>query len=375
MERPVMNPSFHGESPAAPRPSWGARAWAGCRWIGRALLRVLLFDLVVIRRRTPLVIEDAHPLARLFHIALYRLLFVPVLLVLLVMALVYLGTHPDPVPAVVDPVAQGVYYDPITFSSQDNTRLEAWLVPIVDAKLVLEEKEMALQDKRPAVILVHDYGSSRQQMLPLMRPLHDAGFVVLAITLRGCGDSGPAATTFGINEAQDVEAAAQMLRRRPFVDADRIGLVGIGTGATACVLAAARDGGLRALVLDRPVHRFEDLLADRVGPRQPWLRWIDPLCKWSFQIAYSVDADMISTDHLSRDLMARSVLMFDEDGVSCLQTRKIGQVVDFLQKELAPPPPVAGHPSAATPEKPDKPVEDPQASPRILLFRSQKASN
>jgi pimeloyl-ACP methyl ester carboxylesterase len=297
---------------------------------------LLLIDLVVFRRPR-LVIEDRSPLARLFHMAVYRMIFAPVALVLLVAALVWLGTHPEPVTASADPVAQGVYYDPITFNSLDNTRLEAWLVPVVDAKLVLEQKDDALHEKRPAVILVHDYGSSRQQMLPLLQPLHEAGFVVLALTLRGCGDSGPAGTTFGINESQDVEAAAQMLRRRPFVDSARIGLVGEGTGATACVLAARKDPALRALVLDHPVRRFEDVLTERIGARQPWLRWMDPLCRWTFQIGYKLDSEAISAEQFSTDLQERPVLIFDEDGVSCLQPRKMGQVVDFLTRQIKRP--------------------------------------
>ena len=177
--------------------------------------------MVVFRTVSRLKIENPNPLARLFQIVFYRLLFAPILLVLLVAAMVFLGTHPDPVPTVIDPVVQGIYYDPITFPSQDGTRLESWLVPYVDAKVVLAEKKKPLQEKRPAVILVHDFGYSRQEMLPLIQPLHNAGFVVLAVTLRGCGESGPASVTFGLNESQDVTAAVQMLRRRPFIDPHR----------------------------------------------------------------------------------------------------------------------------------------------------------
>ena len=108
-------------------------------------------------------------------------------------------------------------------------------------------------------------------MLPLMRPLHNAGFVVLAVSLRGCGESGPAAVTFGLNEAQDVQAAVEMLRRRPFVDGNHIGLIGIGTGATACLLAADRDASLHALVLDHPLHNFDEAVAHHLAPEQSYL--------------------------------------------------------------------------------------------------------
>jgi dienelactone hydrolase len=91
-------------------------------------------------------------------------------------------------------------------------------------------------------------------MLPLVRPLHDAGFVVMVVALRGCGASAPAGETFGLLESNDVKAAVAVLRKRPFVDPNRIAIVGVGAGANACVLAASEDAGIKALVLDHPAQ-------------------------------------------------------------------------------------------------------------------------
>ena len=85
------------------------------------------------------------------------------------------------------------------------------------------------------------------------------------------------------------------------------------------------------------MRRFEDVLAGRIGAQQEWLRWMDPLCKWTFQIGYKLDSEAMSAEQLSTDLQERPVLIFDEAGVSCLQPRKMGQVVDFLTRQMKRP--------------------------------------
>ena len=57
-----------------------------------------------------------------------------------------------------------------------------------------------------------------EQLLPLVRPLHEAGFVILMLNVRGVGTATAAAQTFGLKESRDVLAAVEMLRRRPFVN-------------------------------------------------------------------------------------------------------------------------------------------------------------
>ena len=40
-----------------------------------------------------------------------------------------------------DPSAQGIYFDKVDFASADGVQLQAWVVPVIDAKKVLAEKE------------------------------------------------------------------------------------------------------------------------------------------------------------------------------------------------------------------------------------------
>lgn len=329
-----MNPMLMDDETPARRPA-AVSLW---RRAARILWRVgkVLFMDVLRRQRPVLVNEVGTPFSRFVRGFLYRMLFVPTILLVMVAILVVCATHPKPAPAVVDPISQGVYYDPVELLSLDNTKLEAWLVPVVDARRVLIEKEDVLHRRYPAVVLVHDFGSSRQQLLPLVAPLHEAGYVLLAVNLRGSGPSKTTGSTFGLNEAQDVRAAVELLRRRSFIDPDAIGVLGVGTGATAALLAAKQDPKLQVLVLDHPVRQFEDVLNEKIGPRQAYLSWLRPMCKWAFELSYRVDAEEMNLTRFGRLMGERKVLMLDDPGesVSCVRPVRIAQVVDFLKKHL-----------------------------------------
>jgi pimeloyl-ACP methyl ester carboxylesterase len=235
-----------------------------------------------------------------------------------------------------DPVSQGVYYDPVELLSLDNTKLEGWLVPVMNAHRVIVEGTDILHKKSAAVVLVHDFAASRQQVLPLVAPLHEAGYVVLAINLRGRGPSAGIGSTFGLNEAQDVRAAVELLRRRTYVDPEAIAVLGIGTGASAALIAAEQDARIKVLILDHPVRQFQDVLSDRIGPRQPWLSWVRPLCKWTFEIAYRVDADDVNLSRFKFLLTQRPSLTLDEPGefVSCVKAEHRKEIIAFLKKNL-----------------------------------------
>lgn len=332
MKRPVMNPMFMDDpkSKAGASPLWKRILRTSFRF-GK------LFFTDLLRRKPKVQDELGTPFSRFMRRLLYRLMFVPTLLAVLIGVLVVTATHPKPAPGVMDPVSQGVYYDPVELLSLDGTKLEGWLVPLVDAKRVLVEKENMLHRKQPAIVLVHDFGASRQQLLPLVAPLHEAGFVLLAINLRGHGPSASTGSTFGLNEAQDVRAAVEMLRRRSFVDPDAIAVVGVGTGATAALLAAEQDPRICSLVLDHPVRQFQDILNERIGPRQPWLAWVRPLCKYTFEIAYKVDAEDVDLARFSELMARKPVLLLDEAGetVSCVKSVRTRQIIEFLKKHVS----------------------------------------
>src|SRR5689334_22663852 len=201
MQRPIMNPIFPDASKS--KVKLEVPLWKRILNLPDTLIKLLLAD-IFFWRSNRLRIEEGSVIGRVFQATRYRLLFVPLFAVLVVLAMVYLATHPPHPTTVADPQSLGIYYDKAEFKSADgNTDLEGWLVPILDAQTIIEQKERALKAKYPAVILVHDYGNTRLEMLPIVQSLHEANYMLLVPTLRG-NSTSVSASTFGIKEAADV---------------------------------------------------------------------------------------------------------------------------------------------------------------------------
>jgi pimeloyl-ACP methyl ester carboxylesterase len=340
-----MNPTFFEEATAS-TPSARRRPLRFCLMLIwkpiRLILRLLTYDPIM--RMGPFRAEEHSPIQRFVRAFMYRLAFVPVGLAAIACAIVWVSTHPRSVTTEIDPTAQGIYYDPVNFVGAGNVRIEGWLVPVLDAKAILDQKEKALRQKHPAVVLVHDIGQRRGQLLPMIKPLHDAGFVVLAINLRGGGNRAAAGETFGLNESGDVRAAVDMLRRRSFVDAQKIALVGVGTGATAVLIAAQGDPQIAAVVANRPLHSTNELVLSRLVPKRLGLRWIAPLCKWTFEIAYKVDVDDAALENFAKMFKERPVLLLDpkDPYADPVERKTLDQVTTYLTSVMAPKEPLAG---------------------------------
>ena len=336
MKRPVMNPSYLDEDhkPSPRKQSRWRAVQTVLKFVWR-IVRVLFMD-VFRRNKSKIKDETGTPTSRFLKAVLYRLMFVPTVVAVLVCVFVVTATHPKAAVGLLDPSSQGVYYDPVDLLALDGTKLEGWIVPVLDARKVLAQGNDILHKRHPAIVLVHDFGANRQQVLPLVAPLHDAGYVVLAINLRGRGPSAGVGCTFGLNESQDVLAGVELLRRRNFVDPDSIGVLGIGTGATAALLAAEHDPQIATLVLDHPVRQFQDVLNARLGPKQPWLGWVRPFCKWAFEIGYKVDAEDMNLNRFAGLMQSKPVLMLDEEGepTATVSPARVKQVTQFLRKHL-----------------------------------------
>lgn len=108
----------------------------------------------------------------------------------------------------------------------------------------------------PAVILLHALSRDRGDWHALAGRLADAGFVTLAIDLRGHGGSGapPAGTNMEdlSRMLADVKAARAYLASRKEVSPNRVGIAGASIGANLAVLYAAGDPTVRSLALLSP---------------------------------------------------------------------------------------------------------------------------
>jgi dienelactone hydrolase len=108
----------------------------------------------------------------------------------------------------------------------------------------------------PGIVLVHALSRTREDWHPVAARLADAGFVALAIDLRGHGASGPLPVGTDLQELTrmiaDVRAARAFLASRREVTPNRIGCAGASIGANLSILFAANDPTVRSLALLSP---------------------------------------------------------------------------------------------------------------------------
>jgi pimeloyl-ACP methyl ester carboxylesterase len=108
----------------------------------------------------------------------------------------------------------------------------------------------------PGILLLHALSRNREDWQSMATRFSDAGFVTLAIDLRGHGASGPLPEGASLGDltgmVADVKAARAFLATRREVSPGRIGIAGASIGANLAILCAAGDPTVRSLVLLSP---------------------------------------------------------------------------------------------------------------------------
>ena len=119
----------------------------------------------------------------------------------------------------------------------------------VGARLFLP-KELEEGRKYPAVIVGHPMGAVKEQSAGLYATkLAECGFVTLALDLSFWGESDgePRNAVLPDVYSEDFSAAVDFLGTRPFVDRERIGVVGICGSGSFAISAAKIDPRLKAV--------------------------------------------------------------------------------------------------------------------------------
>lgn len=165
------------------------------------------------------------------------------------------GRAPGPSPAEL-----GLAAEDVSFATARGKRLSAWFVAPDPAP-------------GPAVVVLHGWGSSAAELLPLAAPLHQAGLGVLLLDARCHGRSDDDDFASMPRFAEDLDRALDWLKARPDVDPARIAAIGHSVGGAAVILAASRRADLRAAVA---VSAF-------AHPRWMMRRWLR-----AFRIPYPV---------------------------------------------------------------------------------------
>lgn len=133
----------------------------------------------------------------------------------------------------------------VDFVTRDGVKLEAWVIPAAGS--------------RGVVMVFHGYVGSRSGMLGEARALHELGWSVVVVDLRGSGGSDGFVSTFGWREAEDVTAGTNWARRQ-WPEA-QIVLYGKSMGAAAVLRAVATEGvRVDGLILECPFDRLVTMI-------------------------------------------------------------------------------------------------------------------
>lgn len=150
------------------------------------------------------------------------------------------------------------------------------------------------QPDGPAVLLLHGINNTRRLFDGKAKWLNGLGYAVLAIDLRGHGESGAVERTFGWREAEDAEAALRWLRAR--YPGRKVGVIGVSLGGAAALLG--RHGPLRAdaMVLHAVYPDIRTAIANRIGrfTARPIAILGEPLLSEQAWLRYGVPPERIA---------------------------------------------------------------------------------
>ena len=145
---------------------------------------------------------------------------------------------------------------PVTITE---TRIDG--TPHLEAFLVQPERPAF---DAPSMLLCHGFPSAQRPGVPSRsyeqfaeRVAEEQGWTVLAVSLRGCGQSEGQFSMLGW--LNDVARAIQKLRDQ---GSQRIWLVGSTTGGSLAIMAAARDPQIRGVAVMAPRADFDDWASD-----------------------------------------------------------------------------------------------------------------
>ncbi len=138
----------------------------------------------------------------------------------------------------------GASYERVTFTTSDGLELAGWYVP----------------SKNGAAVIAFP-GRNGPQAQTRMLARH--GYGVLLFDRRGQGESEGDPHGFGWEGEKDIKAAVAFLQRRPDVDPERIGGLGLSVGGELMLQAAAETDAIKAVVSEgagsRSVGEFRQM--------------------------------------------------------------------------------------------------------------------
>jgi uncharacterized protein len=176
----------------------------------------------------------------------YRVLAVPLGLLAFLYTIVPMGialteTHKYREPVGAPP---GADYREVSFEATDGVAISAWYRPTQNGA---------------TIIVVHGGGGDRTGAVAHAKLLVRHGYGVILHDARGRGRSQGVQNAYGWGWPEDVAGAIAFLKTRDEVDPERIGALGLSTGADVLIQVAGQRTDLKAVVADGTyAGSFED---------------------------------------------------------------------------------------------------------------------
>ncbi len=216
----------------------------------------------------------------------------------------------------------GYDYEELSISVGDIV-LKGWLIP---------------RGSNKTVIAIHGYTSSKYDegyMKPIIKMLADNGFNVVALDLRGHGDSGGEYTTLGYLEEDDMVEVIDWLVENKGGLVESIGVIGYSMGGAVAIMLAARDKRVKAVVADSP---YMDIIASgrrwvkRLRePLRSILLALYPLIVYFTKKRSGVDTEALKI-HRYADKISQPILLICGRNDDLVYVDEIEKFYDFVKK-------------------------------------------
>ena len=213
------------------------------------------------------------------HTTRFRILLIIIATTAITLMLFSLGPLlTAPAPTAVSTLSADFPVESVEIPSQQGVTVHGWLARGKPGGGVL--------------LLVHSMRSNRMEMLSRARFLKDQGYNVLFIDLQAHGETAGDHITFGLREAENVEASVAFLRKT--FPSERMGAIGASLGAAAIVLAQ-QNLKLDAVILESLHPTIEEAVDNRLklhfGDHGSILL---PLMLWQLSFYLDVSLDALS---------------------------------------------------------------------------------
>ena len=136
------------------------------------------------------------------------------------------------------PAKYGFDFDEIIIPTKNDKNLYGWWVP----------SDNPNNEKKPTIILVHGWSRNVDRTMAFIKKLHPAGYNLLAFDSRCHGKSDDDKISSMVKFMEDILATIDYSEKLPYVNKNRIGVLGLSIGGAASIYAASLDKRIKSIV-------------------------------------------------------------------------------------------------------------------------------